>query len=253
MEQHYLRTYLLYHLHIAIDNVLLVGVDADTEHLHKLRTSLRRIRSLIALFAPDYYAFSDSLKLLFKQTNTLRELDVFLAGLDAARYPGLAKKITTYREKCFATLWKKKRARHFDATLRFLYGEIANLQIHEDAQVFIALTHRYYADTFKALEQLEKTHTNKKMHTLRIAFKNLRYALEFLHDQGLENHTEHIRRCKVVQDHLGLIQDASNQLDWLETYCDRHPSKECKALIAERISARKKLKKSAANISLHTL
>ena len=75
----------------AIRSYYELGEAADIELLHQFRVAIRRTRSLLKLYLSAHYALHESLKSIVQRTNVLRELDVFVASLDAVLYPDLAR------------------------------------------------------------------------------------------------------------------------------------------------------------------
>ena len=74
-----LTKYLTYQLYHAIQLALKLSKESDIEHLHQFRVAIRRSRSLLRLYMPEYYALQEILRGIVRQTNILRELDVFIA------------------------------------------------------------------------------------------------------------------------------------------------------------------------------
>lgn len=238
-----LRQYLVFQLATAIQNTSEISGDADIEFLHKFRVAIRRSRSLLKLFHPDAYAFNAVLKEIVQTTNELRELDVFLASLDQITYPTLFNEIEKYRQKRFKAIWSEPFIQTTVKKLYQLHDEIQMLDLPYRKKELIASTEKYYSESLETFHDLRKDTSNEALHELRIKFKISRYALEFLNSCNLRDKHKKIKECKQIQDHLGEIQDAANQLDWLKHFCDEHPCKECNKLIKERKQYLKLLKK----------
>jgi CHAD domain-containing protein len=237
------KEYLFRQFDQALECIPEVGPDKDSEYLHCFRVAIRRIRSLIRLYIPDHYVFNDALKSLTEPSNELRELDIFLESLDPAAYPVLHKKISNYRNRRYKKIWDASLKTYLTYKLGFLKNELGDTDLHTVAHTMVNAAHIHFNDTFTAFGRLEQSHSEKKMHKLRIQFKILRYALEFLHESGIEEHHDDIKRCKAIQNRLGLIQDASDQLKWLQRFCESNPCDECHTLLLERKKSLHSLKK----------
>ncbi len=243
MKHERLREYLTFQFDTALQSASKISYDADIEYLHKFRVAIRRNRSLLKLFQPSAYAFNAVLKEIVQKTNALRELDVFLTSLDPIRYPTLSKKIRKYRKKRFKEIWSATFKQSTIKKLNQLLNEMRTLDLPYKKKELIVSTEQFHAKSLKLFYNLHKNISNKALHELRIKFKIARYALEFLNSCNLRNKLKSIEECKQVQDHFGEVQDTSNQLDWLEHFCDDNPCKECKELIKERKKRLKLLKK----------
>ncbi|WP_304544479.1 CHAD domain-containing protein [Sulfurimonas microaerophilic] len=248
MQSNPLKAYLLDQFDQAIEKIPLISEKSDIEHLHKLRIILRRLRSLIKLYLVEPSTFNHTLKSLIEPTNQLRELDVFLSSLDPFEYPSLTKSIQAYRKKYFKKVWTKLFITQFEYKLSLLKEELVKLPLSYDSKWLLTTTQLHKKNTFFAFEHLEEQPSTKKMHKLRIEFKVLRYALEFIHQLKIKDFSKTIKECKLVQKHLGMVQDYANQLEWLQHFCEKEPSKECRKLIKERTEILEALKKNISPI-----
>ena len=243
MEPQPLKDYLAGQLRIALQRAMLIAADADIEHLHKFRVAIRRTRSLIKLYQADAYLYTSVLKEIVQQTNTLRELDVFLVELDETAYPRLSKAINAYRKEQFGSIWTEETADRIHNKLILLLRDLDSVQLPCNARQLQAMAEHHYANTLQHFETVTRKSSHDELHALRIQFKISRYALEFIHDCGIKALGPTIEACKSYQDHFGQIQDAANQLAWLEHFCKTRKTKECKPLIRERKARLKALKK----------
>jgi CHAD domain-containing protein len=244
MEPQPLKDYLAGQLRIAVQRAMLISVDADIEHLHKFRVAIRRTRSLLKLYQADAYLYTSVLKEIVQQTNTLRELDVFLRDLDDETYPELISAISAYRKKKFHAIWTEKNVDLVHNKLLLLLRDLESLHLPSNVQQLQAMAEHHYANTLQHFESITQESSHDEMHALRIQFKISRYALEFIHDSGIKDLERTITSCKSHQDHFGEIQDAANQLEWLKHFCETHKTKECKPLIKEKKRKLKALKES---------
>ena len=241
-----LTKYLTYHLYHARQLLERVSARGDRENLHQFRVSIRRCRALLRLYLPECYALDAVLRSLVQPTNLLRELDVFTASVDSAAYPKLAKLLERHRREQFAALLDESFLTHAATALGLLYDDLTDLNPAFETEILIDTAERYYGACIAEFEHPDHALSETELHELRIRFKISRYGLEFLHQSGLHVEKAKIRRSKEIQEHLGAIQDAANQLEFLRTFCDAHPLKECRQLLKERRHLLKKLKEATA-------
>ena len=238
-----LTQYLTYQLYNAIQLSSKLSDESDIEHLHQFRVSIRRSRSLLKLYAPQYYAVQEVMREIVRQTNPLRELDVFIASIDPDAYPKLITLLHAYRKEQFDAIMTDAFRIDAAATLRKLYDAICELNPDIDAATLVETAELHFSTCLDAYRSVTKKSSDEELHKLRIRFKIARYALEFLSHSGLHNELEKIRECKAVQDHLGALQDASNQFELLRGFCETHANQECHILLHERKRELKRLKK----------
>lgn len=238
-----LTKYLTFQLYNAIQLVSKISKESDVEHLHQFRVSIRRSRSLMRLYTPQQYAPQEVLRSIVQKTNVLRELDVFIESVDPYAYPELTLMLHGYRNEQFdALLTEEFRVNTFKA-LHKLHDIVTELNPSIDNAHLVQTAESYYNDLLGEYRTVTPKTPDEKLHELRIRFKIARYALEFLMHSGLHNEKMKIKECKAIQDHLGAVQDAVNQLDFLKTFCKRHKIDECFILLKERKKALKSLKK----------
>jgi CHAD domain-containing protein len=238
-----LKSYLIQQLTAAKKQLEMIGPDADHEHLHQLRVALRRFRSVLAAYSRDFYAFDAVVKSMVKMTNPLRETDVFLASVDAQKYPKLHQALSAFRKKQYKAVWKADTPARFDRALSQLISEFSEIKLDPGKKRLLNVGKSLYASAEKARKKLTKESNEKKIHEVRLLYKQVRYILEFLDASGLGDETKKLKKVKKLQDRFGAIQDAVNQLDWLGHFCNKHPSDECRDLYKARKKALKRLKK----------
>ena len=247
MEVSPLVKYLAYQLYTARQLAPGISKNSDPEDLHKFRVAIRRTRSLLTLYLTECYALSDILKNIVTQTNEMRELDVFLNEISPEEYPRVYRELQDYRDEVFErTLtkkWHSKTVERLDA----LYNDLFNITVELSAENLIHHSTQHYKRTMQGYRSLKGDETEELLHRLRIKFKIARYASDFLTRSGIKNEKRKIAKCEEAQDHLGAIQDARNQLEWLEHFCNIHPSKECRRLIKTKKKSLKNLKKATTS------
>ena len=221
-------TFQLHHIEENIPGVL---SDLDTEFVHQARVATRRMRSLIRLFRgaitekTEAY-FGGELLWLGSLFGGVRDLDVFLLNLPHfTRTIGMAPrrsiKILTQhiREERVVCLEELKaglgsaRYRLFHSrllafTLRPLAknpsAPLSLVSVHKVAPPVI--TARFDAVILQGRKALAKPEL-KNFHKLRIRFKRLRYACEFVSSAYGEALHTLIGETVKIQDCLGDLQD----------------------------------------------
>lgn len=232
---------LLRHYLVGVIQVNEEGIkqDIDTEFLHDFRVASRRTRSILRELKDVFpqgmiKPYRRRLAVLGKQTNELRDLDVYL--LEADRYrsqvsPDLAPDL----EPVFAHL-RRKREGVLRQVVLFLesaeYREIVGeWDAFLDRQAPAAIRQTIGEETLMELacRKIRKKHgavlklgnkvhagsDDAAYHRLRIASKQLRYLMEFFSSLFGGEIEEPVRRLKSLQDRLGSIQDLAVQAETL--------------------------------------
>lgn len=241
MKTDTLVTYLIGQLERAKALLPELAVTDDPETLHRFRVALRRSRSLLHLYAPDYDAIDAILKTVFKPTNRLRELDVLLLSIDKPDFPTLYQQLDDYRNEHYKLILTAAYIGRSRAVLEQLIAELKNADtLHSDPELIKkALS---FADKTDAVYKSINNETGpKELHRVRIAYKTVRYCFEFLKESGLKYPKERLKNARQRQEELGALQDAHNQLEILHSFCDTCSADECKSLYKQRKKAYKKL------------
>lgn len=243
METKLLYNYLLVELKKA--KVLLAQIHSDSypENLHQYRITLRRVQSLVSTYIKERSAFEERLKPLLKSTNILREIDVFVMGVDAVRYPLLLSDLRRYRASLYRKHWGSDIIRIQGAILEQLIDALDTLACSLSNMQLVKRGVERYDKALSLKKELGRKSSAKKIHKVRISCKQARYALEFIEASRLHRVDKQIRRCKKILRRFGDIQDTANQLEMLKEFCKTTPSDGCDALYKERKKAFKTLKK----------
>lgn len=206
----------------------------DPEFNHQYRVTLRRICSLSLLLKDllpsfEHRLLKRNIRILMKQTNRLRDLDVFVS--DTPQY------LNKHPEQ--------------NEALNSLFDHISNLQAKEQQKVSEWLASDCYHKTciliensFQRLCVYEPKHEvgkamdlanlkiaqrfqkvikvshgltteskDCKIHALRIECKKLRYLLDYFSPlYGSAQHKANIKQLKHLQDSLGMFNDTSVQI-----------------------------------------
>lgn len=213
-----------------------------SDDLHDFRVALRRVRSLIKLYLKASVVFPKELKATVQATNPIRELDVLIESLKKKKYPGTVKRLARMRRKRARRLFTDEFLREtlnslhcFRDTLSHTHPAIAQDRLRQIVEEsYLSCRERYGA--------INDNTTKKELHSLRVAFKNTRYGLEFLQASGLRDEHAKINECKSFQNTLGAVQDGYNQVSWLKKLLRKHPCAETRKLLKRRKKKVKKLK-----------
>jgi CHAD domain-containing protein len=191
-----------------------------------------------------HYAFDEVLKVIVQPINPLRELDVLLSSIDQKRYPQITEHIMEFRSAQFKQLWTKTFVQNSIKSLNKIYDEILNIDALHSKHTLKSKALKHYKKTLKAFHELDEAASDEAFHELRIEFKVARYTLEFLSESAIKDEDEKIQECKNIQEYLGIVQDRSNQYEWLRLFCENNPvKKECKALLKQYQRDLQRLKK----------
>ena len=242
MKASSLTRYLLYQLYHARRMFHTFAENKKIEHLHEFRIALRQTRSLIKLFLEDTTAFPAPLKAVIKATNPIRELDVLLGSLDFSEYPKLFKQLSKIRKDTTKTLMTHEFTKHVSTLLDQYYDLIAQSNPNLIPEILIERVLTHYQHCLHTHQTLNENVKPKTLHRLRIEFKDARYGFEFLEISDIHKSQKIIQHCKQLQNSLGAVQDALNQVEWLEKLYQNHPSPSLKELIVKQSKALKKLK-----------
>lgn len=236
--------------------------DTDTEFVHDYRVSLRRIRSLISLFKGVYSdeftaEIKTKLAYIMRQTNQLRDLDVYLldrdhyyelvpenmyAGLDIMfgvfekeRIESLAEVQTLFRSSEYGRDMKRIKTR-FQSLEKSARGHQASVDSMTFAKKTILKRYRKIAAIAKLIDS---TTPDETVHELRIQCKKLRYLMEFFAPLFPPKKIKlMIKSLKGLQDVLGRFNDYSVQQESLSKFVEVHPMRGKKGLkLAESVGA----------------
>ena len=235
-------------LGIAIRNVPGILQDLDTEFLHDYRICLRKMRSVLGLVRDVYPAESSQrmrkiLGDLARQTNRLRDLDVYLLARDeylGLLPPGLRPALDEMFEDFLAQRGGEVRRaaarmqapssrlqlREMEAYFseEMLHGPSPAAELPVGPLVFRSIYKRY-RKIREIAAGFEADTPDESVHKLRIECKKLRYLMEFFSellpkDQGAAMQ----RLLRRLQGRLGEFNDASVQQTSLMSYWQRKNS-----------------------------
>lgn len=199
----------------------------DIEALHDMRVASRRLRAAFELFAPYLpegllTPYRRGLRDLGRALGEVRDLDVLLekAAQDAQKIPAevqpaFAELLNLWQDEQRAArarmlqwLDSLPRREFMHAFAQFLQTEPHTLPqtplLHTQIPI-VLYTHLAEVQAYEAQLPHAPLET---LHALRIAFKKLRYAVEFFRELLGEDVQKLIAELKRIQDHLGNLNDA---------------------------------------------
>ena len=193
----------------------------DVETVHRLRISIRTLRSLLAFVSPllkrrRHRILQDDLRSVVIETSRLREYDVLLRQVRALDVPygELAEKIAGLRELERNHVVDVMRGRHTRRALRRVRKALARLPWRDsvrDAGVSRADVREIFRDLVCVVDEgyavVDRSDADA-VHTLRKRAKRVRYVSESFAGLLSEGAAAEGRRMKGVQDLLGDICDA---------------------------------------------
>lgn len=199
----------------------------DIECLHDMRVATRRLRAAFELFAPYLpdgilRPHQRGLRNLGRALGEVRDLDVLLqkAAQDAQQIPTEAQPAFeqllhlwqaeqhTARVRLLNTLDSLPHRKFMHRFTQFLQTDPQTLPqtplLHTQIPI-VLYTHLAQVQAYEAQIPHASLET---LHALRIAFKKLRYAVEFFREILGEDVQKLIAELKKIQDHLGNLNDA---------------------------------------------
>lgn len=238
----------------------------DPEYVHQYRVALRRLETLLKIFAPalpeEFSArWRQQLRELARQTNRTRDLDVMQESIIK---PLLGKGSAKEERGLQAALAACAQIRaSCDTSLNEMSGGLPLLQFTRDLLTLSAdgfpenqsrfaekRLNRLHGKAVERLRDTAKTATPEKAHRLRIACKHLRYACEFFatfYDEG--EMREFAKLVAELQEDLGQINDLHVALGHLDEWAASQPDiARARSFVARRHAER--LEKKLRNVLL---
>lgn len=235
-------------LEIAEQNVPGMVDDLDTEFLHDYRICLRKVRSVLSL-VKDVYPAEETRRMreilggLARQTNRLRDLDVYLLARDEylellppvlrPALDGMFKDFTAEREQEVRRVTSKIRAASTRRLLLEVEGCFSPETPHEPSPaagvpvgplVFRRILKRYRRIRRIAAGIGAET-PDEAVHQLRIECKKLRYLMEFFAELiPREEGAGMLRLLRRLQNRLGEFNDALVQQKTMMNYWEQKRS-----------------------------
>ncbi|KLV06967.1 adenylate cyclase [Photobacterium aquae] len=231
----------------------------DDEFIHQYRVALRKCRALISLLKPLLFEqqqemLKNELKTLMQYTNTIRDLDVFLAKmdeyffiLDHQHHNGLTRffdQLQVKRNAEHKQLKEWLKSDNYKQQCQLVSGLLNEMELRQTdsgRQHSEIIGYNTLWTHYKRLErQCNKINNHADdatLHELRIQCKKFRYLLEFF-SPILPNRTSkhQIEQLKQLQDELGNFNDSAVQLAFFKLFLKHHDcSRHQKRAIGELI------------------
>ena len=229
-------------------NEIYVKEDIDTEFLHDFRVAVRRTRSALSQIKDIFpeettNRYKQDYATIGKLTNDLRDLDVYLLAEDSykAMVPDVLRNdidplfayLRQKRGKALETVVDGLNSKRYAAILRdweiFLNEPpIASPRALNAAVPVIDLArdriYKRYRRIVKAGKEILADTEDKKLHSLRIECKKLRYLMEFFASLfPAKDMARLIRQLKNLQDNLGNFNDLCVQEEYLMNIANELP------------------------------
>jgi triphosphatase len=216
-----------YHLDIMQQNEAGAFRGEDIEYIHDMRVAVRRMRTAYRIFKPyinaDIQPYLKTLKKTGRILGMVRDMDVFRENYASYTEQHKVNIATSSVSKAWNVAYISTRNQLLDylSSNRFLRFRLAfrsYLQNTATAPDDTPLVDTQLGNII--LERQQKcvvqyqniTHLQRAplsyYHQLRIYLKHFRYCIEYFRSVLLEAGEETIEETKVIQDHLGALQDA---------------------------------------------
>ncbi len=223
-------------IHLAQQQEQGICRDLDTEYIHQYRVALRKARSLVSLFKNSLgptESLRAQLKQLAQQTNTLRDLDVFL--LDGSDYlsllpealrPGLQKTLKRIQRRRNVQQKQIASALHsveYAKAIQHLLTTLDQLLDNPPPSASKGIKTTVSKKIFRQYERICREGlaitadtADEAIHELRIECKKFRYLLELFGELFDRQQLKFLtKKLKQLQDILGRFNDLAVQQDFL--------------------------------------
>lgn len=206
---------------------------ADIEDVHKMRVSIRRMRSAFRLLEPYYKPkavkpFIDELRQVMQALGAVRDLDVMIFNLEKFQPTLNASQVEAMKEVIDSLDLRRVDARkELNHVLdrktyrRFVKGfgkflttpEMGAKAIDPKNPAPYQLRHILapmiyeHLSTVRAYDTVLATADAETLHALRIEFKRLRYIISLFGDVLGSQIQDFVEELKIIQDHLGHLND----------------------------------------------
>jgi len=254
------------------------GVKAgeNLEFNHQYRVTLRRIRSLSQLLKDVLPSFerrllTHNLRILMKQTNYLRDLDVFVTEKSSyldkqLEYQGALTSIFDHIQHSREV--EQKRVSDwletdcYRKTCVIIENSLQRASVHESLETEMGTLE--YANQkislhagkiYKLSRKLGTQSSDDDIHKLRIECKKLRYLLDFFTNlYPKKAHNQNIHQLKLMQNRLGDFNDSVTQIAFLSSLKSKYDlGKKGKQTIRSLIKQKKVLRSQQRASALDVL
>ena len=210
-----------------------VRTGEDVEDLHDMRVAVRRMRTALDLFS-EYYdekyvkVFKKGLRSIGKVLGAVRDYDVFL--LKTEKYLDTISLERSSNSEMLLDIWGQQRGKARKRLLKYLRKDPYKL-FKEEFNLFVNTPGLYNSEIANQPERISVRNaapaminkqflsvcsyngkiggaTIEEYHALRISLKKFRYCIEFFREVLGSTSKLVIRDIKILQDHLGDLNDA---------------------------------------------
>ena len=243
LDRHSVKSLLKHTLLKTIENIAIHLSDfletKEPESLHQYRVSVRMARSVCLEFSEFMeekrkFALEKILKSLQKETNEMRDIDVFLECIEAYKThvePSCLYELESLEAKLM--LEKKEAYASFEKRYTHTFKDelIAKLQaIQNDEKLCLPKSeeklYKYIKEILtkrlkkiaKASKKLHLDAPNERFHKLRLHYKKLRYNADAV------ELTQFSKSFKPLQNAFGKVQDKNTQIERIKRYNTSHSS-----------------------------
>jgi CHAD domain-containing protein len=239
----------------------------EPESLHQMRVATRQLRAVLhaasPLLMPEWVdSLRDELHWLGQLLGPARDLDVQLAyfreesaELDARDrrplIPFIAHLETQRNNAQNILLSKLKGPRYLDL-IRLLREAPHDPTAIESTATLRDLAKQEFSKLRKVIRQAGHTPNNANIHRIRIKTKRARYAAELAESTVGKSATRFIDKTRVVQDLLGLHQDAFKAHAYIQAFLKQSTSMRA-AFIAGRMAERQRRRREKAKEKMKQL
>jgi len=224
----------------------------DIESVHQMRVATRRMRSLLKLIGDDTYKsktvkkYSRGLRDIARALGEIRDLDVLIVDLEdfhqtlpeneKAILDSIIAKIDKRRSK-----YRQKLNDHFDSkSYRKFVSKFATFTLksgkgavsvdskeipHQVRHVLPVLLHERLS-AVRAYDTVIDGADDETLHSLRVEFKQLRYAVEFFKPVLGASASKFIKEIKAMQDLLGRMNDVVVFTEYMNSIKKLSPEQE---------------------------
>ena len=230
----------------------------DIEELHDMRVATRRMRAAFEVFENAFTAKAirthlKGLRATGRTLGRVRDLDVFMEKahhyldlLPEERRDGLRPLLHSWeetRESGRKVMVKYLDSQEYDA-FKLRFDDFLNTPgagarpVHEATpnlvrEVAPGLIYERYA-AVRAFDSILELATLEQFHALRIEFKKLRYTVEYFREVLGPQTDDVIEELKVLQDHLGDLNDANVATHLLKDFLDEWDTLQAGLPVEER-------------------
>ena len=239
----------------------------EPESLHQMRVATRQLRAVLRaarpLLVPEWAdSLQDELRWLGQLLGPARDLDVQLTyfreesvALDARDRRPLTPFIAyleAQRNNVQEVLLSElKSARYLDL-IRRLQQAMVDPTVVESTVTLSDLAKSAFKKLRKAIQRLESSPNNVRLHEIRIKTKRARYAAELVEPTVGKAVTRFIKNACTLQDLLGMHQDAIQAETYVRAFL-KHSTSVRAAFVAGRMVERQRERRERARKKMRAL